>query len=88
MKPRDGAAAAGIAAFVLRRVQTRARLPENIDLARFDYIDAGLVDSIGMIRFVLDIETEFGIEVTEDDMISAQFRTIAGLVALIDQKCA
>ena len=56
------------------------------DTERFNYVETGYVDSIEMIRFVLEIESEFGVEITAGDMELAEFKTIGGLVSMIDAK--
>jgi acyl carrier protein len=78
---------AAIRAYLLHRVQAKANLPNGADLAQFDYIDAGLVDSMAIIKFVMDIEEEFDIVITEHDMTCDAFRTIDGLSSLIAEKC-
>lgn len=75
-----------IKTFVLGLVEAKARLPAGVDVDSFNYIESGHVDSIGIIKFVLSIESRYGIEVGEDDMLSPAFRTVGGLVALIEGK--
>ncbi len=75
-----------VAAFVLARIQKKAKLAKDADLAAFDYIESGHVDSVGIIHFILEIERTFGIEIGEADIESAEFRTVGGLIALIERK--
>jgi acyl carrier protein len=72
--------------FILRYVQKKAKLPQGIDLGCFDYIDAGYVDSMGIIKFVMDIESEFDIVITDEELNSYNFRTVDGVIALIEGK--
>ncbi|MGO1251860.1 MAG: acyl carrier protein [Alcaligenes aquatilis] len=65
--------------------QRNAALPEQ-GLGELDYIEHGYIDSMGVIKFVLDIEQTYSIEVSEDDLQSDAFRTINGLAALIADK--
>ncbi len=65
--------------------QRNGALPEQ-GLGELDYIEHGYIDSMGIIKFVLDIEQAYGIEVSEDDLQSDAFRTINGLAALIAGK--
>lgn len=67
-------------------IQKKGKLPANCDIAEFNYIDTGHIDSIAIIKFVLDIETKFNIEITDEDMMTVQFRTVGGLVCLIASK--
>jgi len=72
--------------FVTRLIEKKAKLPPNADVEMFNYIDTGFVDSLGIMKFVVDIEAKFDIEITEDDMESTEFRTIGGLVSIIRRR--
>ena len=74
--------------FVLRLIGKKAKLPQQVDVESFNYIDSGYVDSMGIIKFVVDIESEFDIELSEADIESPEFRTVGGLVFLITKKMA
>lgn len=72
--------------FVLQLIEKDFSLPEGIDIESFSYIDKGYVDSIGVIKFVLDIESRFEIEISESDLESTEFGTVGGIVSIINQK--
>lgn len=74
--------------FVLRLVGKKARLPKDVDIDSFNYIDSGYIDSIELIHFVVEIESEFDIEIAEADMDSLEFKTVGGLVSIIEKKVA
>lgn len=71
--------------FVTRLLEKKGKLPSPYE-PTFDYMRSGHVDSMGLIKFMLAIEAEFDIEISEDDMLSPDFRTLGGLVRLIEQK--
>lgn len=71
--------------YVLRLLGKKARLPEPLPAA-FDYMRSGHIDSMGLIKFILEIEAEYGIEIQEADMLQADFRTVDGLIDCIDRK--
>lgn len=71
--------------FILKTIEKKSRLPVNENIDQFNYIDSGHIDSIGLIKFVLDLENEFGIDIAPEDMESEEFRTIGGLAALIEK---
>jgi acyl carrier protein len=73
--------------FLLALLSAKAKLPENFDDAT-DFLDAGIVDSIGIIKFVLEIESRFAIEIRDVDIESREFRTVRGLLAMIGRKMA
>jgi acyl carrier protein len=82
----EGSAAKGIRSFILRRIEKKAKLPSDADLRQFDYIEAGYVDSIGIIKFVMEIESEFDIAIDDADMLSCAFRRVDGVIALVESK--
>jgi acyl carrier protein len=71
---------------LVQAVEKRTPLPADIEIDPFNYVETGHVDSIEMIRFVLEIESEFGIEITAGDMELAGFKTIGGLASMINAK--
>jgi D-alanine--poly(phosphoribitol) ligase subunit 2 len=74
-----------IRTFVLALLEKKSRLPKGFDDAS-DFIKSGIVDSVGIIKFILEIESRFDIEITEADIESDEFRTVQGLVAMIGRK--
>jgi acyl carrier protein len=60
--------------------------PVQVMANDFDYIKAGLVDSLSLLRFVMDLEVEFGVEISNEEIVSPEFRTVGGLVALLERK--
>ena len=86
MRPPETADA--LRAFVLARIQRRARLPEGADLGCFDYIEAGYVDSLGLLAFIADLEDHAGVDIGEADVLSPAFRTVDGLTRLLLAKRA
>lgn len=74
-----------IQTFIRHLLEKKGKLPQSFN-AHTDYIKSGVVDSMGIIKFMLDIEAQYDIEITEEDMESPQFRTLAGIVLLIQNK--
>ena len=73
--------------FVLALLEKKAKLPAGFDDFS-DFVTAGIVDSIGIIKFVLQLESQFGIEISDADIESSAFRTVQGLVEMIRRKTA
>jgi acyl carrier protein len=48
----------------------------------------GIVDSLGVLEVVTFIESEFQLTVTEDEMLSDHFETIARIADLVSRKLA
>lgn len=74
-----------IQAFIRHLLEKKAKLPQSFN-EHTDYIKSGVVDSMGIIKFMLEIEAQYDIEITEEDMESPSFRTLDGIVLLIQNK--
>ena len=53
---------------------------------KHNFVDSGFVDSIGLLAFMSDIEAEYGITFSEEELNSNEFRTIGTLVEMINSK--
>ncbi len=51
-----------------------------------DYMQAGYVDSLGFMKFLLFVEDRFDVEFDDEEIGSDAFRTLGGLVGLIKNK--
>ncbi len=56
------------------------------DIANYQFLDTGHVDSFNIIQFILEIEDSFGITLSTEDTESIEFRSIGGLIRLIERK--
>ena len=56
------------------------------DIRNYLYLDAGHVDSFNIIQLILEIEDEFGISLLAEDTESVDFRSIGGLIRLVERK--
>lgn len=54
------------------------------DQINTDIFDAGLVDSFGIIELITAIESNFKIELRQEDLSDARFRTIRGIAGIIE----
>lgn len=78
----------GVREHVLKAVARKAKLPAGADLETFNYVDSGYVNSIEIIKFVVDIEARFDIELSDDELASPEFKIVGGLISLIERKIA
>lgn len=76
-----------IRTFILALLARKSPLPVNFD-DDSDFLAAGIIDSMAVIKFILELESRFDIALDDDDIASAQFRSVRGLVTLIEQKLA
>jgi acyl carrier protein len=51
-----------------------------------DLLAQGLIDSLGLMRLVTAIETEFGVHIADDDLVPENFQTLAAITQLIERK--
>jgi acyl carrier protein len=49
-------------------------------------IERGVVDSMGILNLVSFIESEFGVEIQDEELVPQHFGTIASMAALIRSK--
>jgi acyl carrier protein len=72
--------------FIVALLSKKAPLPPGIQIDSFRYLDYGQVDSMGLVKFVVDLEDRFDIELSAEDTQSDEFRYVGGLAALIQRK--
>lgn len=75
-----------IKAFILSHIQEEYPLPPDADVDSFNFIRAGYIDSVGIIRFVALAEDTFGVTFADEELIGPAFQTIGALESLIRQK--
>jgi acyl carrier protein len=60
-------------------------LPEDIT-DDYPLIDRHVVDSMGLFQLVSFLESEFGVEILEEELVPANFGTIRDIARLVDSK--
>ena len=53
---------------------------------KYRYLDAGHIDSLAIINFMIELEEKFNISLSPEDTQSDEFRYIEGLVKIIENK--
>lgn len=72
--------------YILNEIQKKYTLEKGIDVETFDYVENGYVDSLGIIQFMINLENEFNIEFSDDEISDPKFRVIGDLARLIERK--
>ncbi len=72
--------------FVLDYLQKEYSFPEGADADSINYIENGYADSIGLLKFVVELEEEFGIEFTDEELSSPGFKVTGELIKLVEKK--
>lgn len=49
-------------------------------------LESGIIDSMGVFQLVTFLETQFGVEIDDEEMVPENFETMTGIVALVNRK--
>ena len=47
------------------------------------YLEAGVIDSFGLVTLINELESEFGIQLDMDDMLSKEFESVGGMINVV-----
>ena len=61
----------------------QAPVPEDPDASLFD---AGVIDSFGVMDLVARLETNYGFQVADSEMLPRRFETLAKIAAFVDAR--
>jgi acyl carrier protein len=50
-----------------------------------DLLEQGIIDSLGVMTLIAYIEQNFGVEVTDEDVVPENFQTLRGIAAFIQR---
>lgn len=73
---------------IISLLEKRGSVPGRNDRERLEYryLDAGHLDSFNTIQFILEIEELFNITLIPEDTASEQFRSVNGLIRIVEDK--
>jgi acyl carrier protein len=72
--------------FVLNALQREYPFKPGVDTDSIDYIREGYMSSLSVIQFIAEIEDEFGIEFTEEELRGPDFPVVGRLIGLVERK--
>ncbi len=72
--------------FIVQLLLEKGPLPDAANPDGYRYFDCGHIDSLGLIKFAFRIEERFNVRFLPQDIASEQFRTVGGLVGLIQSR--
>lgn len=72
--------------FVIDYLEREYKLPENVNLDDFNYVNTGYVDSIGVIQFISMLEDEFDIEFTDEELEDSKYQFAGEMIKLVEKK--
>jgi acyl carrier protein len=71
---------------VTQRIRDEYSVPSSAMLTRdTSLLDSGIIDSSGYLELFKWVEEEFGLSVSEQDMVPSNFETIGRIAAYIEQ---
>lgn len=72
--------------FIINFIERDYSLPEDLDLMNLNYAESGYVDSISMIQFIVEIEEEFNITFSNDELNDPDIKIVGKLIELVNSK--
>lgn len=72
--------------FIIDLLQKQYSVEKDVDIKNLNYVESGYVDSLGIIQFMLEIEDEFGIEFSDEELASPSFQVVGELIKLVERK--
>ena len=72
--------------FVINLIQKKYEVTGVEDIDSLNYMESGYIDSMGIIQFIVEIEEEFGIEFTDEEVNSPEFKIVGQLINIIESK--
>jgi len=70
--------------FIVEELHPEATAPELTD--DYPLLKSGVIDSIGIYQIVGFVESEFGVEIADEELVEDNFGTIGALAAMVDAK--
>ncbi|MER2624749.1 MAG: phosphopantetheine-binding protein [Accumulibacter sp.] len=72
--------------FIVQLLLEKGPIATGCVIDDYRYLDTGHIDSLAFIKFMFRLEEQFGIQLSELDISSAQIRTVGGLAHRISSK--
>lgn len=72
--------------FIVDYLQREYTIPEDVDIKKLNFVDQAYIDSLGMINFIVELEDNFGITFTDEEIASEEFKVVGTLTELIEKK--
>ncbi len=75
-----------IQSVVLTLLNKRHSLDGISNIENLNFFEQGIIDSISLIKFVIELEDEFDIDIDSADIALKDFKTVNGLAVIISSK--
>ncbi len=72
---------------VIAFLEARNKLPGVSDKEKLacNYLDTGIIDSMGIVTMIMEFEQNFGIHFEAEDLQSFEFQSVGGLIQIIEK---
>ena len=72
---------------IIQFIETEILIEQGVKIeSQDDLLEDGLIDSLGVMRLITYLESEFGVKVPPQDMVIENFITVEAMVNYIDSK--
>jgi acyl carrier protein len=76
----------GTAANIREYIRNELLMDDDASIRDDTPLWGGVIDSVGLMQLVTFIEESFGVEIEDEELSSAQFRTVSDIAQLVDRK--
>lgn len=75
---------------VIQYLETSKPIPGNSNDEKLGcfYLDDGVIDSMGIVKMIAEMETKYDIEFAQEDLQSFDFQKVGGLISIIEKHIA
>jgi acyl carrier protein len=74
---------AEICTFIAAHLQARGFAAPRDNFEALDFFESGAIDSLGAMRFAAALEEKFDFELSDEDILSDDFRHVGGVIQLV-----
>ncbi len=74
--------------YILGAIQEKGSLNSDLNIDTINYVSDGYIDSMGLIKFVVELEEEFNIEFDDDELVMPSFKIVGELIKMVEDKIA
>lgn len=73
---------------IINFIERKKKIPAKFknDILNFNFLDSGQIDSLEIIDFIIFINKNFKIKLSNGDIASKKFRIVGGLIEIIEKK--
>ncbi len=73
---------------IVRNLSRSEKVPDDRALLSAAYLDEGIIDSFALVEMIATLEQQFGIKFSAAELTSHNFRTLAGVITIIEKNLA